>query len=71
MTQESEAEAGITTCEITNYMFFFSFTSHMYVSQLLTRMKPGKKGFELALHHLKKRRILPLTWKMMLLYTYI
>jgi hypothetical protein len=71
MTQESEAEAGITTCEITNYMFFFPFTSHMYVSQLLTRMKPGKKGFELALHYLKKRRVLPLTWKMLLLYTYI
>jgi hypothetical protein len=54
MNQESEAEAGITTCEITNYMFFFSFTLHMYVSQLLTQMKPGKKGFELDLHHLKE-----------------
>jgi hypothetical protein len=34
-------------------------------------MKPGKKGFELAFHYLEKRRILPLTWKMVLLYTYI
>jgi hypothetical protein len=29
MTQESEAEAGITTCEIMNYMFFFLHLAHV------------------------------------------
>jgi hypothetical protein len=56
MTQESEAEAGITTCEIMNYMFFFFLHLAHVCEPTLNTDEARQKGLRTCFAPPKKKK---------------